>query len=193
MGLVLLVAVFAVPRSSLAGQNDTAYLQIEGVPGASTEKVHPGWIELTSWSWSTEKGPGTVVEKSGAGMEKTGAGARKTRPGEMKVAMKADAQTRILEKSAATGQVFPKVVLEVLTTKPNQPGQVFLTIKMEDVVVSSFAMAEGGAAMKGMPQARAAFSYAKVEIVYAPQKPDGTKGAVSPAETSWDLKSAQKI
>jgi type VI secretion system secreted protein Hcp len=193
MGLVLLAAAFAIPRSSVAGQNDTAYLQIDGVPGSSTEKVHPGWIELTSWSWSMgEKAPAGAEKGAAGGMEKTGAGARKARAGELKVAMKADAKTRLLEKAVATGQAIPKVVLEVLTTKPNQPGQVFLTIKMEDVIVSSFAMSEGSAE-KGVPSARAAFTYAKVEYTYAPQKTDGTKGAASPAEASWDLKTAQKM
>ncbi len=183
--LVLLSAVstFALPEGAFAGQADTAYLQMEGVPGQSTEKAHKGWIELTSWSW------GVATRAGSMGSARFGAGGG--RAGQLRVTMDADAASHPLMEATANGKAFKKVVLEVVTTKPNETSRVFLTLTMEDVLVASYSVAEPPTGKT--PSARVTLSYAKMTSTYAPRNPDGSKGTAIPTEGSWDLKAAQKI
>lgn len=139
------------------------FLKLEGIPGESADSKHPNEIVVEAWSFG-ESDPGT------------GAGASGTAAGKVKF--------RDFQFAAAVSKASPKLIAAcaqnqrigsaVLTCRKSTGFQIeFLVLKFTDAVVASY---ETGAAASGetMPIDRVALAFAKVEIDYAEQKPDGT-------------------
>jgi type VI secretion system secreted protein Hcp len=87
-----------------------------------------------------------------------------------------------LMQACATGQHIKTATLS--GTKAGKGQQEYLTFKFHDVLVSSFQT--GGSEDAVVPTDSVSFNFAKIEVEYRPQKPDGSLGTA--VQFRYDLK-----
>jgi type VI secretion system secreted protein Hcp len=140
------------------------FLKVDGIKGESTDAKHKDEIDIESWSWGETN--------AGGGGRGSGAGADKVQMQDFDFVMKANKASPALMKACATGQ---HIKTATLTARKAGKGQLdYLTFKLSDVLVSSYQTGGGGDLA---PVDQVALSFATIEVVYRPQKPDGSLGA----------------
>lgn len=153
------------------------FLKIDGIPGESQDSKHKDEIELESFSWGTE------LLASGRGR---GAGAGKVQVRDLHFVMTANKASPKLFLACATGEHLKHATL--VARKAGKGQQEFLLYKFSDVLVSSYQTAGGG---ETPPLDEVSFNFAKIEIEYRPQKPDGS--LAPPEKAGWDIKKSKPV
>jgi type VI secretion system secreted protein Hcp len=141
------------------------FLKFDGIKGESADAKHKEEIDIEAWSWG-ETNAGT--QRAGGG-----AGAGKVAMQDFHFVMKLNKATPSLMKACATGQHLKTATL---TARKAGKSQVeYLTFKFQDVLVSSYQTggSEGG---DDLPIDQVSFNFAKIEVEYKQQKPDGSTG-----------------
>jgi type VI secretion system secreted protein Hcp len=156
------------------------FLKLDGIKGEATDSKHKGEIEVESWSWG-ETNTGTMSSGGGGG-------AGKVVMQDVHIVKRFDTASPVLIMSCATGKHIKEGVLTC--RKAGGEQQEYLTIKLTDVLVSSYQ--SGGSGSGGVvPVDQVSMNFAKIEIEYKAQKPDGTLDA--PVKQGYDLKANKKI
>lgn len=139
------------------------FLKIEGIPGESADTKHPQEIVVEAWSF----GESEAASASGS----SGAGAGKVKFRGFHFAAAVSKATPKLIEACATGQHIKSAVLTCRKAAGFQLE--FLVLKFSDLVVASY---ETGAAAESetAPIDHVALAFAKVEVAYTEQKPDGS-------------------
>jgi len=139
------------------------FARIGDIKGESVDSKHKDEIELLSWSWGVSR------SASGSG---SGAGTGKAHFNDLSFTHKIDKASPLLLKACATGQHLKEAT--ITRRKAGKGQQEFLVIKMNDVLVTSVADSDdsGGGLMESVTLA-----FAKVDLEYRPQKPDGSLDA----------------
>ena len=133
------------------------FLKITGVEGESTDGKHKGEIDVESWSYGA------------AG----GGAAGKVAMQDFHFVMKVSKASPKIFQACATGEHLKDATL--VARKAGKEQQEYLKIKLTDVLVSSYQ--EGGSGGTSIvPVDQVSFNFAKIEIEYKEQKPDGTLG-----------------
>ena len=149
------------------------FLQIDGIPGESTDSEHNGEINISSWSWGETQATGP----------NPGGEAGKVSVQDFHFSKAVDKASPKLMLACASGQRIKNAVLSC--RKVGGVRKDFLTITLTEVTVSSYEIAgNSGAAID--PTDQFALHFAKIEFNYVQQKPDGTMGASTQA--GWDVK-----
>jgi type VI secretion system secreted protein Hcp len=155
------------------------FLKFDGIKGESTDAKHKDEVDIESWSW------GESHAGRGAG---AGGGAGKVAMQDFHFVMKVNKATPALMKACATGQHIKTATMT--GRKAGKDQQEYLTIKFTDVLVSSYQTAgTGGGDIHPMDQV--SLNFAKIEVDYKPQKPDGTLGASE--RFAYDLKANKAL
>ena len=139
------------------------FARIGTIKGESRDARHKDQIDVLSWSWG-------VSQSGTAGQGGGGGGAGKASFQDFSFTHHVDRASPLLMKACATGEHIRDATITV--RKAGKGQQEFLIIKMTDVMVTSVSTsvsAEGDAAVEGVTLA-----FAKVDLEYKPQKPDGT-------------------
>jgi type VI secretion system secreted protein Hcp len=151
------------------------FLKFDGIKGESADAKHKDEIDVESWSWGE-----TNVRPAGAG---GGARAGKVSMQDFHFLMRLNKASPALMKACATGQHIKMATLT--SRKAGKDQQEYLTFKFHDVLVSSYQTG-GTEHADVVPTDQVSFNFAKIEVEYKPQKPDGT---LAPAvRFGWDLK-----
>lgn len=137
------------------------FLKIDSIPGESTDKAHGKEIDLQSWSWGESN--------SGKHDSGGGGGAGKVAMQDFHFTMKVNKSSPKLFLACATGQHIKEALLTC--RKAGKEQQEYLKIKFSDLLVSSYQT--GGSGGAEVPVEQISFNFAKIEVSYAPQKPDG--------------------
>ena len=125
------------------------FLKIEGIDGESADAIHKDWIEISSFSW------GETNAGSSAG---TGG---KVSIQDFHFVAKLDKASPLLMLACATGQHIQKAQL---TCRKNGTNPVeFLTITLEDCLISSFAPSSEN---KTFPTESISLNFQKIEFIY---------------------------
>ncbi len=156
------------------------FLKIEGIDGESADHKHAKEIDVESFSWG-EVQSGT---HSGGG----GGGAGKVAMQDFHFVMKVNNASPKLMVACANGEHIKKAVLTC--RKAGKDQQEFMVVTMSDLLVSSY---QTGGSGHGdiVPTDQISLNFAKIEMSYKPQKPDGTLGAATLA--GWDVKANKKV
>ncbi len=152
------------------------FLKFDGIKGESTDAKHKDEIDIEAWSWGETNAAGPA---SGGG----GSGAGKVSMQDFHFVMRMNKASVSLMKACATGEHIKEATL---TARKAGKGQAeFLVIKMNDVLISGYQTggSEGGDAV---PTDQVSFNFAKIDVTYKPQKPDGS--AAAPEKFTYDLK-----
>ncbi len=156
------------------------FLKIPGVDAESTDDKHKGEIEVESFSWG--------ATQSGTAGHGAGAGAGKVAPQDFHFVKKLDKASSRLFIACATGEHFKSATLTARKAGGGQ--QEYLKITMDDVLVSSYQV--GGSAQGDIvPTDQVSLNFAKLEISYKEQKPDGSLGGE--AKQKYDFAANKKV
>ena len=156
------------------------FMKIGDIKGESTDKTHPGEIELLSFSW----GETNVGSHSATG----GAGAGKVSFTDFNFTTKVSKASPKLMLACASGQHIPTAQITVRKAGgEEQQGFEFLFVKFSDVMISSFQQA---GSTGDIPAESLSMVFAKIDLQYKEQKADGSVGSIT--RFAWDLKKNQK-
>jgi type VI secretion system secreted protein Hcp len=153
------------------------FARIGTIKGESQDAKHKDEIDVLSWSWG--------VSQSGIGGHGGGGGAGKASFHDFNFTHHVDKASPLVMKACATGQHLSDATITV--RKAGKGQQEYLIIKMTDILVTSVSTsvsAEGGTTIESV-----VLAFAKVDLEYKPQKPDGSLDAG--LHFKYDLK-AQK-
>jgi type VI secretion system secreted protein Hcp len=153
-------------------------LEIDGIKGESADKKHKDTIEIESFSWG--------VSQTGAHSSGGGGGAGKASFQDLHFTTRVNKASPLLFKRCATGEHIKKATLFVRKSGGNQED--YLTIKLEDVLVSSYQTKPSDDA-DSVPTDSVSLNFTKISFDYKPQLSDGKLGA--PVHGGWDLKQAK--
>ena len=138
------------------------FARIGTIKGESRDAKHKDEIEVLSWSWG--------VSQSGTTSSGGGGGAGKASFHDFTFTHHVDKASPVLMRACATGEHIKDATITV--RKAGKGQQDYLIVKMTDVLITSVSMsvsAEGDATAEGVTLA-----FAKVDLEYKPQKPDGS-------------------
>lgn len=153
------------------------FLKIEGIDGESKDEKLEKHIEVLSWSWG-ESNAGSFAHGQGGGVGKVNMQ-------DLSVSASISAASPHLFLACANGKHLSKAVLTC--RKAGETPQVYLTITLNDVLISSFQT--GGSGGGDLPIESFSLNFAKIEYEYFTQD---EKGVVKSAgKKSWDLKASK--
>jgi type VI secretion system secreted protein Hcp len=141
------------------------FARIGTIKGESRDARHPDEIEVLSWSWG--------VSHAGATNQGGGAGAGKASFHDFTFTHHVDKASPLLMRACATGGHVKDATITV--RKAGKGQQEYLVIKMTDVLVTSVSMSVGADGDSSVESV--GLSFAKVDLEYKPQKPDGSLDA----------------
>jgi type VI secretion system secreted protein Hcp len=111
------------------------YLELEGIKGSATDAAFKEQIECNSFQW----GAGLAVDRAGNGNRT----ATKASISEISLSKVTDKSSELLFKSLLKGTVVQKGQISFAATSEGE-SVAYLTIKLEDVIVSGFSVSSGG-------------------------------------------------
>lgn len=156
------------------------FLKFDGIKGESTDDKHRGEIDVESWSW------GETHASGGAGG--TGGGAGRVAIQDFHFTMRQNTASVGLMKACATGEHIKSAILTA--RKAGKGQQEYLTFKFYDVLVSSYQTG-GSEGADIVPVDQVSFDFAKIEVNYRPQQPDGSLGAA--VHFGFDVKQHKSV
>ena len=131
------------------------FLQIEKVPGESTDAKHKGWIEVLSYNHG--------VSQMASASASTGGGKTTARCDhqDFSIVKELDKASPLLNLACCNGDHIPKMTFELcLASGDKQPYMKYI---FEKVIVSSVSIGGGGG---GTPTESVTFNYNKVSWIY---------------------------
>jgi type VI secretion system Hcp family effector len=131
------------------------FLQIDGIPGESTDDKHKNWIEVSSYSHG--------VCQLSAGERSTGGAATGGRCDhqDFTISKSLDKASPVLNLYCSNGKHIEKITIELCrATGDKQP---YLVYKLVDSVVSSVGIGGGGG---GIPNESVTFNYGAIYWTY---------------------------
>ena len=156
------------------------FLKIEGIPGESGDHKHKDDSMLESWSW----GETQMGSHAGGG----GGGAGKVQMQDFHFVMKINKSSPKLLLACANGEHIKGALLTC--RKAGKEQQEFLKYKFSDLLISSYQTGGSGGS-DVIPMDQISFNFAKIEVEYYVQKPDG--GVVLGAKAGYDLKANKAV
>jgi len=152
-----------------------SYLQIDGIPGESTDSNHKDWIEVLSYGHEMMQPVSST--KSSAGGAATG----RSQHGDFAITKFVDKSSPKLYEAVSNGKHISKAKIEVCRAGGSQVK--FLEINLEQVMVSLVQLNStdsNGNTGKGedkLPTETVHLNYGKIEWTYTQQKrADGSGG-----------------
>ena len=140
------------------------FAKLGDIKGESLDDKHKDEIEVLSFSWGLTS-PGTIT---GGG----GGGAGKVSFQDLSFVHRVDKATPLLMKACATGTHLKDAT--ITHRKAGKGQQEYFIIKMNDVIIT--AVTHGGESGQP-PSEHVSLAFAKVDLEYKPQKPDGSLDA----------------
>jgi type VI secretion system secreted protein Hcp len=140
------------------------FARIGTIKGESQDAKHKDEIEVLSWSWG--------VSQSGTSAHGGGGGQGKATFHDLDFTHHVDKASPVLMQACAKGEHIKNATITV--RKAGKGQQEYLVVTMTDVLVTSVSTSvsvEGEATIEGV-----ALAFAKVDLEYKPQKPDGSLG-----------------
>ncbi len=150
------------------------FLAIKGeIDGEAQDDKHKDEIDVLAWSWG--------LSNSGSFHAGGGGGAGKANFQDISITKWIDKSSAILMVYCAKGDHFTNAKLTV--RKSGAKPLEYLIIEMEKVLITSIST--GGSGGEDKLTENVSLNFAKVEVKYKEQKPDGSGG---PEKTfKWDI------
>jgi len=139
------------------------FAKIGDIKGESLDDKHKDEIEILSWSWG--------VTNAGAMSGGSGGGAGRADFQDLSFTHSIDKASPLLLKACATGVHIKEA--RITHRKAGKGQQEFLIFKLNDVIVTSVKQSDSES---GQPE-NVSLTFAKVDLEYKPQKPDGSLDA----------------
>ena len=131
------------------------FLKIDGIDGDSQDDKHKDWIEVLSFSWATSHGG--------------------SKHHDFQIVKSLDKASPLIAMASCDGKSPGQAMF--VARRAGKDQQEYLKIKLTDIVISSYNTAGSS---DDNPVETVSLNFAKMEMQYAPQKPDGTLGPFVP-------------
>ncbi len=156
------------------------FIKFDGIKGESVEAKHKDEVDIESWSWGETH--------ASAGSAGGGGGAGKVAMQDFHFVMKLNKASVGLMEACATGEHIKSATLTA--RKAGKDQQDYLMIKFTDILVSSY---QTGGSEQGdvVPTDQVSLNFAKIEVDYKQQKPDGSLAPA--AQFKYDLKANKTL
>lgn len=155
------------------------FARIGTIKGESQDARHKDEIDVLSWSWGLSQTPGPG---SGAG---GGSGTGKVSVRELHFTHHVDKASPLLMKACAKGQHTAQAVITVRKAGAGQQDHLIITLT--DVLVTGVSTSVSAEADSTLEDV--VLTFAKVDLEYKPQKPNGTLD--TGVHFTYDLKTAK--
>lgn len=140
------------------------FLEIKGIKGESRDKEHAGKIDVLAWSWG--------LSQSGSAHVGGGSGAGKANVQDLSITKYVDKASPDIMGRCATGRHYDEATL--ILRKAGDKPMTYMTIKMTQVLITHYST--GGSGGEDRLTENVGLNFAKVEVNYTEQKPDGGEG-----------------
>lgn len=157
------------------------FIDIEGIPGESADKVHKGHISLLTWSWGATQSGSTHIG--------TGGGSGKVNVNDLSFTKYIDAASHLLLLNCCNGKHIPKATLTIRKAGGDAALD-YLKLTLEDIIVSS--VSTGASVGDDMLTEAIQLNFAKFKFEYTKQKKDGTADG-GPLPAGWDMQKNDKV
>jgi len=154
------------------------FLQIEGIPGESTDAAHAGWIEILSFNHAVVQPAGSATSRIGG---RTGARADVE---DFVITKVVDKASPLLHLYCCQGKHIPSIKVELCQATGDK--HMYMRYTMTDVIVSS--VRPSGVANEDVyarPIEEVAFNFGTIQWEYVPVDHTGKAGAAVVA--GWSL------
>lgn len=158
----------------LRGPFVDSFLKLDGIEGESQDDRHVGALDVISWGWGSSQSAGPSGGSAGSMTGKMAAQ-------DFHFSATYSKASPQIFLASADGRHIREAVLS--TRKRGARSQDFLTVRMSDVIVTSY---QTGAAEGSLPVDQVSLTFSKIEFEYATQAPDGSMGA--PVKAGWDVR-----
>ena len=150
---------------------DQVLLVVDGITGESQDKQYPGSIEVMSYSFGATNSLRITAGGGGA--------AGRSSFQDLHFTTNVSKASPALMARCASGQHIPRAVLHI--RKTGETPFEFLTITLNNVIVTSFSEAYGGE----LPVESFSVAFGSVVFEYKQQRSDGGIGTIT--HFNWDL------
>jgi type VI secretion system secreted protein Hcp len=155
------------------------FLKLDGIDGEAADDQFPKWIEVSSWSWGAVN---TNTHGSG------GAGAGKVSVHDLSVTAQISSASATISQYCVAGTHIAWA--EIDCRKAGDTPQIFLKIKLTDVIVSAYNT--GGTGHGDIvPTDRFTLNYAKIDTAYGAQNDKGKVNSLD-KKMGYDLRTNKK-
>jgi type VI secretion system secreted protein Hcp len=146
-----------------------SYLQIDGIPGESTDDKHKDWIEILSHSHGVSQPASATASSAGGGTT-----ARSVH-GDYVITKYVDKASPKLFEACSSGKHFSKVKIEMCRAGGSQVP--YLVVNLEEVIISRVSSGSSHGSGDNFPMESVSFNYGKIDWTYTQQKrKDGSGG-----------------
>lgn len=167
--LLLLAACLCLASAGSALAAVDMFLKVDGIKGESTDKAHKDEIDVLSWSWGVSAREEARAGKRGCVQA-------------VSLTKLVDRATPPLVGAAALGTLIPKAVLTVRKPVGTSAGLEFLTLELNQVLVTSVQQAASNGQDQFVEQVT--LKADSILVSYRSQNPDGSAGAPVTASVS---------
>jgi type VI secretion system secreted protein Hcp len=154
------------------------FAKIGDIKGESLDDKHKDEIEVLSYSWG--------VTNTGSMASGSGGGEGKATFHDLSFTHVVDKATPVLMQACATGVHMKEAT--ITHRKAGKGQQEFMIVKMNDVIITG--VTHGGSGDGGHSE-NVSLAFAKVNIEYKPQKPDGSLDAG--VHFKYDIKGQKEL
>ncbi|MFG0326268.1 MAG: Hcp family type VI secretion system effector [Phycisphaerales bacterium JB037] len=155
-----------------------AFLEIDGIPGESTDGKHKNQIELLSYSH------GLIQTSSGSVSSGGGRGAERCDHGSFSCVKNLDKATPKLAEAICKGTHIPKVTLRLCRAAGDKTQ--YMEYAMENVIVDSLSYGGSSGGESALPVETVSFNYGKITWKYT-ETDHKTGAAKGDVQAGWDL------
>ena len=155
------------------------FLKLDGIEGEAQDAVHHKEIDVLAWSWG--------ASQSGTTHMGAGGGAGKTNIQDVSFTHYVDAASNNLLQRVFDGRHIKTG--ELVVRKSGGTPLDYITIKMEDIIVTS--LSTGGSGGEDRLTENVTLNFSKVKFIYRPQKSDGSADAEQVA--GWDISKSSAL
>ena len=149
------------------------FLKLTGIEGESQDDAHKKEIDVLAWSWG--------ASQSGTTHMGAGGGGGKANVQDLSFTHYVDSASNLLLQRVFDGKHLDEAILVV--RKAGGTPLEYITIKMEDVMVTS--VSTGGSGGEERLTENVVLNFSKVNYVYKPQ--DAKGGAGADKKAGWDI------
>lgn len=157
------------------------FLKLGDIKGESRDGLHRDEIELQSFQWG--------MAQNGSMHQGTGGGAGKVSIQNLSITKALDKSTPNLLMACSSGKHYPEAVLTVRKAGGTNPVE-YMIIRLQEVLVAAYnTQANTG---NEVLAETVALNFARVEVIYQPQKEDGSKEGGT-VRYGWNIRENVKI
>ena len=155
-----------------------AFLQVDGIPGESTDSAHGDWIEVLSYS--------SGVSQTASASASSGGGASSERAdfADFSIVKTLDKASPKLAAACSDGTHIATVILELCRAGGEKLK--YMEYKLTNCIVSSVRPGGSAQGAETLPLEEVSFNYGMIEWTYTQQKREDGSGGGNVA-AGWDL------